>query len=153
MKSFIKKAMVAAVLLAVAVDWPVEIDSRGRAARGRAARGKYATHSLLESCFESLRNSTQTAERSVNKATQVMGKETKSTKAESVQEDHRHGRRIVIGAASSQNHSNAQPTSMQQHMVSCPLCNGKGCILGSDGSTYRCSRCGGKGKVSIAPSR
>lgn len=133
MKSFIKKVMVIAVVLASITDWPVET----KAINGKAIK---EAASLLEGCSKS----TKKVEEFVNKATQ----ETKKTVNEAAENPNVRrgatygGYRMLNNAT----RSNAQTTS-QPRMVICSRCYGRGSVQGNDGYVYSCSRCNGTGKI------
>ncbi len=135
MKSFIKKVMVIAVVLASITDWPVET----KAINGKAIK---EAASLLEGCSKS----TKKVERFVNKATQ----ETEKVVNEAA-ENPNVRRGAAYGAYRMSNdaaRSNAQ-TSSHPRMVTCPGCMGVGKRKGADGIIYIHTQCNGTGKIWI----
>ena len=135
MKTFIKKVMVVLVVLAVIVDWPVEI----YAGKGEAVAK--VTGSLLKSCAKE----SKSAEVEVNKATQEMKRlVNEAAENPNVQRGAFVGSRAVQNAT----RSSAQTTS-QPRMLTCPRCYGKGNVQGNDGYVYSCSRCNGTGKIFV----
>lgn len=90
------------------------------------------------------------AERSGNKATQVVEKIVNKT-ATKLSESPNVQRGVVIGGSrmlKNTTQSNAQTTS-QPRMLTCPRCYGRGNVRGNDGYVYSCSRCNGTGKIFI----
>lgn len=133
MKSFIKKVMVIAVVLASITDWPVET----KAINGKAIE---KTASLLKGCSKS----TKKVEEFVNKATQETEKVVnEAAENPNIQRGAAYGSYRMLNNTT---RGNAQTTS-QPRLTTCFVCKGKGSILGRDGYVYSCNVCKGTGKV------
>lgn len=127
MKSFVKKVMMVAIILATVVDWPVEIDAFNAKPIVKGA-------TLLKSCSRN----TKAVEESVNKATHTAEKEIHPAAVSKV------AKRLIQDTI----RGKAQKTS-QSHWVTCLQCNGTGILRGNDGYVYSCSRCNGTGKILV----